>query len=82
VVRLLLDYAATLLARESRRRRLRTIAAVAEVVAVAGTALAGLCLGGARDYLGTFGGCATRRGEAIRQVRLYTPMLLWLPAAG
>jgi hypothetical protein len=83
VVRPPLDYAPAALTRESRRRRLRAIAAAAEVVAVAGTALAVLCaIGGARDYLGTFGGCATGRGEAVRQVRLYTPILFSLPVAG
>lgn len=82
-VRLPVDYAHVSLTQESRRRRLRAIAAVAEVVAVAGAALAVLCaIVGARDYLGTFGGCATGRGEAIRLVRFYTPMLLSLPAAG
>ena len=62
---------------------MRVVAAVAEVVAVAGTALAVLCaVSGARDYLGTFGGCTTGRGEAVRQVRLYTPILFSLPAPG
>src|SRR5687768_419204 len=77
----LLDYAPAL-SPVAGMRRWQTGAATV-VLATAGAALAVYgSADGAIDYLATFGGCATGRGEAQFQLQVLTPLSFTLPASG
>ena len=75
-----LDYAPPTLPRAPRRGPL-AILAVALAMAGATSAVYGAAHG-ALDYLGTFGGCATGRGEALFQLHVLTPLSFSLSAFG
>jgi hypothetical protein len=75
-----LDYAPVTLPGASRRW---PVATVAVALAIMGATLAVYgAVDGARDYLGTFGGCVTGRTQALFQLRILTPLFFSLPAFG
>jgi hypothetical protein len=75
-----LDYAPVTLPGVSRRWPLATVAVV---LALGGATFAvDGAAEGARAYLGTFGGCATGRREALFQLQVLTPLSFSLPAFG
>lgn len=75
-----LDYAPVTLPGASRRWPLATLAVALAIIG--GTLAVYAAADGARDYLGTFGGCATGRTEALFQLQILTPLSFALPAFG
>lgn len=75
-----LEYAPIKLPGTSRRWPLATLA-ILLATGGAGAAVYSAA-DGAHDYLGTFGGCATGRVEAIFQLQIITPLTISLPTLG
>jgi hypothetical protein len=76
-----LDYASRPQQRNAFRRGMASVSAV--TIATIGAA-AGVCLSaqGALEYLGSFGGCATGREEALFELRVLVPIACSLAGAG